>query len=156
MRGPLLAAPAARPALLQPAGAAGMTASSHHAGGAAALTVAGYTGCGYFDRAVEACHESGTTAAVIELATRDEYHDWLAKIPAADGHLTSPAVFVGEPSSTAAEFIGGCDDLLKWLGAEAQKMDMTGTLSPAAVRAKFHDLQQQHSFVIYVLWRGLW
>ena len=41
-------------------------------------------------------------------------------------------------------------------GQGFQKMDMTGTLSPAAVRAKFHDLQQQHSFVIYVLWRGLW
>jgi glutaredoxin len=121
-----------------------------------AFTVVGYTGCGYFDRAVEACEESGTTAAVIELVTRGEFHDWLATTaPAtARGHRTSPAVFAGEPST--AEFIGGCDDLLSRLGMEAEEMDMTGTLSPAAVQAKFHDLQEQHSFVIYVLWRGLW
>ena len=47
-------------------------------------------------------------------------------------------------------------DLLSRLGMEAEEMDMTGTLSPAAVQAKFHDLQEQHSFVLYVLWRGLW
>ena len=121
------------------------------------LTVVGYTGCGYFDRAVEACEESGTpAAAVIELATRGEFHEWLATMPAAEGHRTSPAVFAGEPGGGSAELIGGCDDLLARLGMAAEEMDMTGTLSPAAVRAKFHELQEKNSFVLYVLWRGLW
>ena len=135
------------------------------------LLVVGFTGCGYFERAVESAEAAPNVELTAkELPTRDAFREYLSQPSVAEKigtHKSSPAVFLYDdkvpvvdsgdiviPPSTST-FLGGCDDLLKWLKADPPNQE-SETLSPDALLELFHKKQREHSFVLWVLFRGLW
>ena len=84
------------------------------------LTVVGYAGCSYFDRAASAAQTLEKThpaewKAHVESYSRPEYLAWLK--PVADQHkvkhTSSPIVFIG--TAKDGEYLGGCDATIAWL-----------------------------------------
>jgi hypothetical protein len=94
------------------------------------LSVAGWTGCPYFQRTWEAAHAAsekypGKLLVIrVELSTRDSYHAWLAGIAslASEGSKQSPLTWLGD-----AEYFDGCDDALAYL---ARAFPFTPTVAP--------------------------
>jgi hypothetical protein len=89
------------------------------AGALRSLTVVGYHGCSYFDRAAAAANKLAAARptewqAVIKGFSRSDFLDWLKPITAKHGvrHTSSPIVFIGTPED--GEYIGGCDATLAW------------------------------------------
>lgn len=84
------------------------------------VTVAGWSGCGYFQKAKTAllgvqALSSELSTEVIEKPDRDAYRTWWFEQRGAFGeraanHGSSPAVWLGE-----GDFLGGCDATLDWL-----------------------------------------
>ena len=127
------------------------------------ILVAGYDGCGYYARAVEAAksaHNVQFTAKV--LPTRKAFLDYLS-LPSVrnkiGNHKTSPVVFhntdgmMGDVPTSTSTFLGGCDSLLEWLSVAP---DLFTTLSPSEILEFFHKQHREFGFVVWVLFRGLW
>lgn len=84
------------------------------------LTVVGYNGCGYYDRAAAAANALAASRpsewqSVVQGHTRSEYLEWLKPITAKHGikHTSSPIVFIGTPED--GKYVGGCDATVAWI-----------------------------------------
>ena len=136
--------------------------------------IVGFAGCGYHQRAVEAAAAAGAAADVVELPDRRAFQQYLKRAdvaPLLRAHRTSPAVFLLPPATAGAadaasassassaaapsSFVGGCDALLARLRTTVAVAD-TSSRSPAGVLSYFEQLQREKSFVVWVLWRGIW
>ena len=130
-----------------------------------AYRIAGYAGCGFYQRAVEAAAQAGAAADVVELADRTAFIGYLARpdvAPLLGHHRTSPAVFLlprgaaVTAATPAASLVGGCDALRERLGSSTSRAPDTSSRDPASVLSHFKKLQREKDFVIWVLWRGVW
>jgi hypothetical protein len=82
------------------------------------LSVAGWTGCPFFQRTVETAHAAsekcpGKLLVIkVELSTRDSYHTWLADVHSAgsEANTRSPLTWLGD-----GDYFDGCDDALAYL-----------------------------------------
>ena len=96
-----------------------------HSGGlspAVTVSVAGWTGCGYFGRAktgLLGLHVLMPTVQVevVEFPSASDYDEWLPKFretlgPRASEHESSPIVWLN-----GKDFLGGCDKTLEWIRA---------------------------------------
>ena len=95
------------------------------------LSVVGYNGCGYFDRAAAAAKalEKSRPAewkASVTGYSRSDYLEWLKPINVRHGirHTSSPIVFIGTPED--GKFVGGCDATIAWLAAEYPDVKVGG------------------------------
>jgi hypothetical protein len=139
--------------------------------GSSMYRIVGFAGCGYHQRAVEAATAAGAAADVVELPDRRAFQQYLKRAdvaPLLRAHRTSPAVFLLPATAGAADaasassassaapssFVGGCDALLARLGTVAAAD--TSSRSPAGVLSYFEQMQREKSFVVWVLWRGIW
>mmetsp|Transcript_12530 Transcript_12530/g.18931 ORF Transcript_12530/g.18931 Transcript_12530/m.18931 type:complete len:100 (-) Transcript_12530:40-339(-) len=83
------------------------------------LTIAGFSGCGYFIRAANAAKSVANRYDVVNVdvieKSRNDYKAWLKDITAIHNiqHTSSPLCFIGTPKE--GKVIGGCDDTLAYL-----------------------------------------
>ena len=121
--------------------------------------------------AIDAAATAGLQSHVTTVSDRTAFQKILTSsaVVAALGtaiHRTSPIIFdqqTATNSLTGATLIGGCDDLKRRIGAattvdeqRAARQNDTSSRTPAQIAAYFHQMQKQHSFVVWVLWRGVW
>jgi len=135
----------------------------------AAYRIVGYTGCGFHQCAVDAARNASVSVDVVELRDHATFLHYLSTAPSnmsslLGAHSTSPAIFLLPAGTTkdslastpATSFVGGCDDLLVRLGVDTSLITDTSSRDPASVLCYFEKLQRENSFVIWVLWRGVW
>lgn len=134
-----------------------------------AYRIVGYAGCGFHQRAVAAARTASAAVDVVELQDHASFLRYLLTDPSnmstlLGAHRTSPAVFLlptdvdahSLATTPVASFVGGCDDLLDQLGVDTTPISDTSSRDPASVLDYFEKVQREKSFVIWVLWRGVW